>query len=68
MASNRFHDPLPRPHVAGLRRLLLLASLLACAAMTLHPFIRQADAVDTQATLPLAAHGTPQAAVQALFP
>jgi len=58
MASNRFHDPLPRPHVAGLRR-LLLASLLACAAMTLHPFIRQADAVDTQATLPLAAHGTP---------
>jgi len=58
MAPNRFHDPLLRPRFAGMRR-LLLASLLACVATGLHPFIEEADATDTQAKLPLAAHGTP---------
>jgi len=58
MASNRSQHPLLYPRFAGMQR-LLLASLLTFAATELHPFIRGSDAADTQASLPLAAHGTP---------
>lgn len=38
---------------------LLMASLLACVTSGIHPLIQNVEAADTQASLPLAAHGTP---------
>lgn len=58
MAPARPHHPLLRPRCAGMQR-LLLAGLLAIASVGLCPLSREATSADAQATLPLAAHGTP---------
>ena len=58
MAPDFPHHLLLRPRCAGMQR-LLLAGLLAFACVGSCTFSRHASAADTQATLPLAAHGTP---------
>ena len=47
-----------RPRFASVSS-LLLASLLACVTSGIYPIIQNIEAADTQASLPLAAHGTP---------
>ena len=58
MAHTPYASHSLRPRLARLQR-LLLASLLACVTSGSVSIIDEVVAADTQASLPLAAHGTP---------